>query len=166
MADATVTSVEVIDGVLHIYGANYTQTTTTVYVSGEVAQHTFVSASELTVDPAPAAGSSIEVEKGGVTSAAVEVPADAASGSGGTTAGGSVADPPAGGSAGNPGPDPIDITALETEQEKVAATLADDDPNAVPSDPKRPYPTGNPPTAEQEQRRAMGLPREEGEPAP
>jgi hypothetical protein len=156
MADATLTSVEVIDGVLHLYGANYTQTTTVVLVDDFQTDHVFVSATELTVDPAPAAGASIEVEKGGVTSAAIVVPA--ASGSGGAAAD---TDPPAGGAGGNPGPDPIDPATLLTEQEKIAAAAPDDDPNKVPSDPKKPYPIGNPPTEEQERRRAMGLPREE-----
>lgn len=162
MADATLTRVEVIDGVLHLYGANYTQTTTVVLVDDFQTDHVFVSATELTVDPAPAAGASIEVEKGGVTSAAIEVPADAASGSGGAAAGGVAdTDPPAGGGGGNPGPDPIDSATLLSEQEKIAAAAPDPAPNTVPSDPKKPYPTGNPPTEEQERRRAMGLPREE-----
>jgi hypothetical protein len=70
------------------------------------------------------------------------------------------AEPPAGGSGGNPGHDPVDLKSQLTEQEKIAAEAPDDGPDKVPSDPKKPYPTGNPPTEEQERRRAMGLPRE------
>lgn len=56
-----------------------------------------------------------------------------------------------GGSAGNTKVEPVNPDDLQTEQEKVAAG----------EDPKKPYPTGNPPTAEDERRRAAGLPRED-----
>src|SRR4029453_4575008 len=71
-----------------------------------------------------------------------------------------VPEPPAGGPEGKPGPPPIDPETLLSEQEKIAAAAPDPEANTVPSDPKKPYPTGNPPTAEEERRRAMGLPRE------
>jgi len=162
MADATLTRVEVIDGVLHLYGANYTATTTVVLVDDFQTDHVFVSTSELTINPAPAAGSSIEVEKGGVTSAAIKVSADTASGSGGVAAD---VDAPAGGSGGNPGLVPVNPDDLLTEQEKAPhepQPPAKDPEKAVPMDlhPKEPYPTGNPPSAEDEARRARGEPRE------
>ena len=50
-----------------------------------------------------------------------------------------------------------------TEQEKVAAKAPADPkavPGAPPSDPKQPYPTGNPPSADDEKRRATGLPED------
>lgn len=84
MADATVTSVEVIDGVLHIYGTNFTQTTTTVYVDDVTTTASYVSATELTIDPAPAGGAEIVVEKAGVQSEPVAVPDIGAGTAGGT----------------------------------------------------------------------------------
>jgi hypothetical protein len=64
-----------------------------------------------------------------------------------------------GGTEGNTGSAPIPADTM-TEQEKAATE--------VPGDPKQPYPTGNPPTAEEEARRARGEPREgvEAEPEP
>jgi hypothetical protein len=59
-----------------------------------------------------------------------------------------------GGTEGNTELAPIPADTM-TEQEKAATE--------VPGDPKQPYPTGNPPSAEDEKRRAMGLPREETE---
>lgn len=78
MADPTITSVEVQEGILHIIGTNFTQTTTTVFVDGIETDHGFVSATELTVDPAPAVGSGIAVEKSGVRTDEVELEASAA----------------------------------------------------------------------------------------
>ena len=56
-----------------------------------------------------------------------------------------------GGTEGNTELAPIPADTM-TEQEKAATE--------VPGDPKQPYPTGNPPTAEEEARRARGEPRE------
>jgi hypothetical protein len=80
MADPTITSVDVQEGVLHIIGTGYTQTTTTVFVDGAETDHQFVSATELMVDPAPDVGSGIAVEKSGVRTDEVELEAAPASG--------------------------------------------------------------------------------------
>jgi hypothetical protein len=145
MADATISSLAVQDGVLHIYGANFTQTTTTVYVDDATVTHSFVSASELTVDPAPAEGAMVEVEKAGVQSSPMAVPAADA---GGTAVGGET--PPAGGSEGNTGPLPQAAEDLLTEQEKGGAdpvsAAVEPGPAVVPVGvgPREPYPTGSP----------------------
>src|SRR5262245_4196172 len=118
MADATISSLEVKDGVLHIYGANYTQTTTTVYVDDTETAHSYVSATELTLDPAPDAGLEIEVEKAGVRSAAVPVPSDASVPAEGETAPAATEIPP-GGSEGNTGQAPVGQEDFLREQDKI-----------------------------------------------
>lgn len=120
MADATLTRVEVIDGVLHIFGANFTQTTTSVLVDDSETPHVYVSATELTVDPAPAPGSQISVMKAGVESEAVEVPAAEAAGEAGGA--GSADAPPAGGSEGNTGQAAVSKEDFLTEQDKAPKT--------------------------------------------
>ena len=152
MADATLTRLDVQDGVLHLYGTNFTQTTTTVLVDDATVTHAYVSATELTVDPAPAEGSEVVVEKGGIQSEALTIAA-AEPGTGGTGGTGPAVDPvaPAPPAA---GPLPVKSDDLKTEQDKGGP-----DPIGEPIEPgpavetmqqqgigaRTPYPTGNPP---------------------
>jgi hypothetical protein len=148
MADPTVTSLEVQDGVLHIIGSNFTQTTTTVYVDDVTVAHSFVSATELTVDPAPMEGAEVVVDKGGATTAPQTVPV-----TGSVPEAPSAYELPAGGSTGNTGAIPIAPADLQTEQEKgpkdPVSLLTEPTPYAelgiVKVAPREPYPTGNPP---------------------
>lgn len=169
MADPTATSVEVKDGKLTIIGSNFTQTTTTVFVDGAETDYEFVSATELTLDPAPDTGASVEVEKGGVRTEPliVEAPADRQTAPGatgvvtedanstgpmtpsqpypeGTPTATQVAPPPTPADymteqEKNPDPGPL------TETREMGSTVAETNPVA----PREPYPTGNPPDPEE-----------------
>ena len=74
MADVTLTSLEVVEGVLHIHGSNFTQTTTTVAVDDIDTAFSYIDATELTVDPAPDAGAEVVVSKNGVDAGPEAVP--------------------------------------------------------------------------------------------
>src|SRR5262245_842727 len=115
MADVTISSTAVIDGVLHIYGSNFTQTTTSVSVDDSPAAFEYVSASELTIDPAPAAGVTVGVEKGGVA-AVTTLEASPETPPAGSEAV-ATSDVPAGGSTGNTGPVALNPEDLLTTQD-------------------------------------------------
>lgn len=163
MADVTVSSVEVKDRKLHIYGTNFTQTTTTVFVNGEETDHEYVSATELTVDPAPSeAGAKIAVEKAGVRSDEVTAGMQDAPGAIGvvdedtnSTGPMTPSEPyPAGTPTSTQIAPPVTPQDYMTEQEKDP----DDGPLTEPVYPgrlevnpvaaKEPYPVGNPPDTE------------------
>lgn len=74
-------------------------------------------------------------------------------------------DLPAGGTAGNTTVVAVDPDDYMTEQEKAPAPAYVEPVQPAPAEPmklgpKEPYPIGDPPTAEDEARRAAGLPRE------
>lgn len=116
MADVTVSSVEVKDGVLHIYGTNFTQTTTVVYVDDVTTDVEFVSATELTIDPAPKAGAEIIVEKSGVQSEPQAVPGDTSSAT----------------------------TATKQDAPGAIGVVNEDTHSTGPMTPSQPYPEGTP----------------------
>jgi hypothetical protein len=72
----------------------------------------------------------------------------------------------AGGSEGARGSVPVDVDSQLTEQEKAPHDKPVPPKAPEPAEPmdlhaKEPYPTGNPPSAEDEARRARGEPRED-----
>jgi hypothetical protein len=160
MADATLTSLDVQDGVLHIYGTNFTQTTTTVYVNDVTTPAAFVSSTELTIDPAPAAGAEIVVEKGGVQSEAMAIGGSAVA----PTEPAADIEPPAGGSEGNTGLLPAEDTRRVQEVDPGSDPVGEPvQPGPLAEvmtlAPTEPYPTGNPPDPEDQFFAAHGFRR-------
>jgi len=150
MADVTLTSIiEKADG-LHLYGANYTQTTTSVFVDQAETEYVFISSSEIVI-PVPPPGSTVEVEKNGVYSDAM------------TTEEATMSDQT---QTETPAAAPLTAEDYKTEQEK-----GPPDPSSPPqklgpeaelntTDPHSPYPTGSP-WAEPKEKLAMNQAPEE-----
>lgn len=137
--DVTLTSATA-DG--RLTGTGFTKTTTTVFVDDASVPFAFVSDTELQVDPLTA-GSTVSVEKGGVTSDEVKVGADDPDQQGA----------PQGHTAQNP--DPVELGTYQgghlpgaNVNEAVHQTAVERVEEDLGIGVRDPYPTGNPPDPE------------------